>query len=196
MSAHPVEYRTRAVEDVSFPNRTITVLAVPYEATTDKVVYRGRNYMESFAAGAFNGIADRQQKTMVRREHTGPTIGRVTQWVDTPKALLCEMRMATTPLGDETLTLASEGMLFPSVGFYLKRHSDQELNNRSDPARRYIRRAFVEHVAMTDAPAYDEVEVLDVRSAARLDADAAPLVTPRLDEWVEYLSSRRAGLSA
>lgn len=201
MTAPPIEYRSAAVADVSFPDRTITVLAVPYEQTTDKVVYKGRNYAESFARGAFNGISTRQmsqqEKTMVRREHTGPTIGKVTKWTEGTDALFCEIRVAQTSLGDETLQLTHERMLYPSVGFYLKRLSDQELNHRSDPARRYIRRAFVEHVAMTDAPAYDGVDIVDVRSAATDPVtDSERVTTPRLDEWLEFLSMRRAGLNA
>ena len=192
-----VEYRSAEVADVRWPERTIVVKALPYESPTDKVVYKGRNYVESFARGAFNGINERQSKIMVRREHQGPTVGKVERWRDAPEALYCEMRMATTPAAEETLTLTGEGMLFPSVSFYLKRGSDQELNHRSDPARRYIRRAFVSHVALTDEPAYDGVDVLEVRSAAIPTTDAPPQVaTPRREEWLEYVQSRRAGLSA
>ena len=46
-----VELRSSQVAEVKFPQRIITVLAVPYEQPTDKVVYQGRQVTETFARG-------------------------------------------------------------------------------------------------------------------------------------------------
>ena len=200
-----VEVRSAAVSDISFPERMITVLAVPYETSTLEhptlplVMYRGRLYAESFARGAFTGVESRNGKVMANREHVkGSTVGKVVAFhPEAHEGLIADVRIAKTLAGDETLTLADEGMIFPSVGFAVVKGSDQELDHRSTPNRRYVRRAFVDHLGFTEDPAYIGADVLAVRSAA----DVAPLEpepqsTPRLDEWIQYLQSRRAGLSA
>lgn len=191
-----VEWRSAEMTDVQFPNRTITVLAVPYERPTDTVVYRGRQYVEAFARGAFNGIETRPKQVAVNREHVkGTTVGTVTRFdPHASEGLIAEIRIAQTPKGDETLQLAHERMIWPSVGFYIKKPSDEELNNRSTPAQRWIKRAFIEHVGMVEAPAYVDVDVMSVRGDDFQLVDAASLprlVTPKLDEVVAYMATRR-----
>lgn len=196
-----VELRSAAVAEVKFPERIITVVAVPYEATTDKVVYKGRQYVESFARGSFAGIEARNGKVMANREHSkGRTIGKVVAFYpDAYEGLIEDVKIAKTGEGDDVLALAEEGMIFPSVGFAVMKGSDQELDHRSTPNRRYIRRAFIDHQSFVEDPAYTGADIVAVRSSAEQAADAAMLeqaCTPRLDEWVQYLQSRRAGLSA
>lgn len=202
-----VELRSSAVAEVRFPERIISVLAVPYETPTSNhpvipvVAYRGRQYVESFARGAFTGVEARNGKVMANREHRkGATVGKVERFdPNAHEGLIADIKIAKTPAGDETLALADEGMIFPSVGFAVVKGSDQELDHRSQPNRRYIRRAFVDHMAFTEDPAYIGADVVSVRTAAELAADAAALEhvsTPRLDEWVQYVQSRRVGLTA
>ena len=64
-----VEYRSASVAEVKFADRIVTVLAVPYEQETSLVVYKGRQYVESFARGAFNGIEKRSRPVIANREH-------------------------------------------------------------------------------------------------------------------------------
>ena len=196
-----IEWRAAETVDVKFPERTVTVLAVPYERPTDTVVYRGKQYVEVFARGAFNGIEKRPKTVAVNREHVkGMTVGKVeTFHPDATEGLIAEIRMASTPAGDEALTLADERMIWPSVGFYVKQPSDQELNNRSNPPQRWIKRAFVEHLSLVEGPAYVDVDIVSVRSDEASDiaaADLATLNTPNLDEWVAYVASRRAGVAS
>ncbi len=201
-----VELRTAAVSDISFPDRVITVLAVPYEQSTYEhpvvplVPYRGRLYAESFARGAFTGVESRNGKVMANREHVkGSTVGKVVAFhPDHHEGLIAEVKIAKTLAGDETLALADEGMIFPSVGFAVVKGSDQELNHRSTPNTRYVRRAFVDHMGFTEDPQYVGSDVLAVRSAANVDDEPQPpsIATPRLEEWLEYVSARRVGISA
>jgi phage head maturation protease len=133
------------------------------------------------------------------KHRQGSTVGKVVAFhPDAHEGLIADVKIAKTLAGDETLALADEGMIFPSVGFAVVKGSDQELDHRSTPNTRYVRRAFVDHMGFTEDPAYIGAGVLAVRSAADAppERNTEPLSTPRLDEWVQYLQSRRAGLSA
>jgi phage head maturation protease len=200
--AAPIESRAATVGEVSFPQRTIEVLAVPYEQEA-LVEYRGELWMESFERGAFNGIQNRpaDRKVKAYRDHaagahtrgtnTAGLIGEVTTFdPDRPDGLVGSVRIAPTPLGEETLTLANMGILGVSIGFGV-RGSDQVLNRSQEPPRRRIRRAFVDHLAFPDNGAYEGAQVIDVRRERQEAADLPKLETPRLDEVIAWLESRR-----
>jgi phage head maturation protease len=196
----PIESRSATVEDVSFPERMIEVLAAPYgqEAIVE---YRGQLWRETIERGAFDGIEKRPEKFHVKvfRDHEdGPhlrgtgrsgLIGKVVSFSpEPPEGLLARAKIAKTPLGDDTLTLAQEGVLGVSVGFGV-RGSDQVLNQ--PPGTRRIRRAFVDHLAFPDNGAYEGAQVIDVRSRQRQVEDLPKLETPHLDEVVAWMESRR-----
>lgn len=192
-----LELRAAQVSEVRFKDRIITMLVVPYEKPSDGVIYRGRAWRESFAHGAFEGVEQRAGRVRVNREHRkGNTVGKVVEFYpDAAEGLVADVKIVASPSGDETLALADEDMISPSVGFRLKKGSDQELNSRSNPPTRYIKRAFIDHIALVEDPAYTDAGVLAVRDAPDFvsAADLPPLTTPRLDEWNAYLASRRAG---
>jgi len=177
-----VELRSSSVAEVKFPQRIITVLAVPYEQPTDKVVYMGRQVTETFARGSFAGIESRNGKVMANREHVkGATVGKVvTFYPDASEGLLEDIKIAETPRGDEVLALANDGMIFPSVGFAVRKQSDQDFDRTN--STRYIRKAFIDHMAFVEDPAY----------AGAVDELESDIATPRLDEWLGFIMSRRA----
>jgi len=196
----PVEQRAASVGEVSFPQRTIEVVAMPYEQEA-VIEYRGELWKESFERGAFDGIEKRPNRVKAFRDHapgaalkgtnTSGLIGRVVSFApDRPEGLYAVTKIAKTPLGDETLALADEGVLGVSVGFGV-RGSDQILN-RVEMKRR-IKRAFVDHLAFPDNGAYDGAQVVDVRGKREEARDLPKLDTPRLDEVVAWLESRRQG---
>jgi HK97 family phage prohead protease len=198
-----LELRGAAVAEVRFPERTITLLAVPYESPTpdDKpVVYRGKLYREVFRRGSFDGIEQRSDKIRVNREHRkGDTVGKAVRFDPySQEGLITELRMVASPRGDETLALAAEDMLSPSVGFGV-RGSDQAFDPRSKPyPTRYVNRAFLDHIALVEDPAYTGAEVIDVRGDQEFvnAANLPPLHTPLLDKWTAYLAARQAGVAS
>lgn len=196
----PIEHRRSTVGEVSFPERTIEVLALPYNEEA-LIEYRGELWRETVAPGAFAGVETRDKNKRVKafRTHedgahlkgTGLSglIGEAVRLEDDPTAGLgATVEIAPTPLGDETLTLASRGLLGVSLGMRV-RGRDQEFN-RADRTRR-IHRAFVDHIAFPDYGAYEGAGVLAVRSAAPEAADLPRLDTPLLDDVVSWMQSRR-----
>jgi phage head maturation protease len=194
----PVESRAASVEGVDFPQRTIEVLAVPYEQEA-VVEYRGEIWRESFERGAFDGIEKRPNRVKAFRDHEAGAhapgtsrsglVGRVTSFApDRDDGLVGVVKIARTPLGDETLSLADEGILGVSIGFGV-RGSDQVLDRTEQ--RRRIRRAFVDHLAFPDDGAYEGAGVIDVRRERAPASELPKLETPRLDEIVAWMESRR-----
>lgn len=194
-----VELRSATISEVKYPERIVTVFAVPYESASrpGTVVFRGRQYTEVFARGAFKGVESRNGKVRVNREHRrGDTVGKVETFHDTHEGLIADLKIVKSPAGDEVLALADEDMISPSIGFAIQKGSDQQLDTRSDPPTRYIHRAFVDHMGLVEDPAYGATGVLSVRNLSGEPDEFEGVSTPRLDEWVSYLMSRRAGVTA
>ena len=196
----PIESRSATVEDVNYPERLIEVLAVPYEQEAI-IEYRGELWRETIERGAFDGVEKRPNRIKAFRSHddgahltgTGRSglIGRVTSFSpERREGLVGTVKIAKTPLGDETLTLANEGILGVSIGMGVR--GRDQVFNRSERTRR-IRTAFVDHIAFPDNGAYEGAQVIDVRSGKTRTAGELPrLETPLLDEAVAWLESRRS----
>lgn len=195
----PVEARAAVVGEVNFPERTIEVLAVPYDQEA-LVEYRGELWNESFAPGSFDGVEKRPNRVKAFRDHEAGAhfqgtqrsglIGRVVSFhPERSEGLGAEVKIARTPLGDETLTLAEEGILGVSVGFGV-RGRDQVLDRAN--RRRRITRAFVDHLAFPDDGAYEGAQVIGVRAALPSAADLPRLDTPNLDEVVAWMQARKS----
>lgn len=178
----PIEIRaaTAEVADVNSQQRLITVIAVPYEQVA-KIQYRGEMWDEMFSRTAFDGIEKRPQRVRVNREHVrGDTVGKaVAFYPDRKEGLVAELRIAKTAKGDDALGLAEEDCLSSSIGFGV-RPSDQMLDRRAMTRR--INKAWLDHIALVESPAYDGADVLDVRDAYGRAATLGPLSTPVLDD--------------
>ncbi len=155
---------------VSFTDRIVSVIVVPYEEPA-LVPYAGEVWEEVFSRGAFANL-DLQRTVRVNRGHdTSRTVGKVVRFDLTDRrGLVADIRIAATPLADETLTLADEDMLSASVGFGVNPRTGLILN-RATRTRRIID-AVVDHIALVESPAYVGAKVLAVRSA-----------TPHLDRY-------------
>lgn len=186
----PLEYREASLVGVNFAQRTVEVVAVPYEEEA-LVEYRGEIWRESFMRGSFNGVEGRPGRIRANRDHDKTrTIGKALRlWPSREEGLVAEIRIGQTNLGDETLALADEDMLSVSAGFAVP-GSGQVLER---PFRR-ITKAILDHLAFVESPAYLGARVLSVRGeeAPVMAADLPPLVTPRLDEITAWLNSRKA----
>ena len=173
-----------ALADIDTKLRLIDVIAVPWEQE-GLVMWRGQPWKEVFVRGAFDGIEDHAGRIPVNREHTrGQTVGRiVTLDPHHDAGLLARVKVARTPLGDETLALAEEDMISGSVGYFVKDPADVRLNSKIKLRR--VTRAFLDHFSFTEAPTFEGAEVLAVREGLR-PAEMEPLPpTPSLDEILD-----------
>lgn len=183
-----LEFREATLAGVNFDKRLIEVVAAPYETPT-RVRYRGNLWEESFERGAFDGIETRQGQVRVNRDHDkSRTVGKIVQfWPSRLEGLVTEVRIAKTPLGDETLALADEDMLSASVGFVVKKPSDELLDRRSMTRR--VKRAFLDHQSFVESPAYPDARVLSVNAQHDqyvLASELPDVQTPCLDELIAF----------
>ena len=107
----------------------------------------------------------RAARIHVNRDHNRErACGRtLTLYPDRDEGLVAHLRMSPTPLGDETLALAADGVLHASVGF--KPLPGGEKWSRD---RRQVRltKCWLSHIALVPEPAYEGAAVLAVRSPA------------------------------
>ena len=174
-----LEFRSATVTGTSFPKRVIELVVMPYE--TEAIVdYKGRMVREVFSAGAFDGIERRANRVRVNRDHDATrTVGRAIRFQPShTDGLVGELRIAQTPLGDETLALADEGLLDASAGF-LPMPGGETWETRS---RRRLTKAWLGHIAMVPDPAYETANVLAVRSQAPTAPPGGVVATPNLDQ--------------
>lgn len=169
-------HRHAELLEVSFPDRTLELVVMPYETAT-LVGWQGRMVSETIARGAFDGIERRANRVRVNRDHElARTVGRaVAFYPSRQEGLVAEVKIAHTELGDETLTLADDGILDASAGF----RPMPGAMRWADRSGYRVTKAWLGHIAMTPDPAYEDAKVLAVRSAA---AGGVPVSeTPNLD---------------
>ena len=159
-----LEVRSVADVDVDRRQRVIEIIAAPHDVET--TIYEPhRSYRESFVRGAFAGCEQRVERIRVNRDHdVQRLVGRAVR-LD-PHAfegLVADLKIARTPLGDETLELAGDGCLDASVGFAIPAGGDTWSHGQT---RRRVTRAHLDHVALVPAPAYETANVLAVRHLA------------------------------
>jgi HK97 family phage prohead protease len=170
-----LEIRAAQIDDVAFPQRLIRLIVMPYDTETT-VAYKGRMITEICARGAYDGIERRANRVRVNRDHeVSRTIGRATAFhPNRDEGLVAELRIANTPLGDETLTLADEGILDASAGFGVMPGGE----TWKGQSHRTLTKLWLGHIAMTPEPAYETANVLTVRTTADTVAGGS---TPNLD---------------
>lgn len=194
-SRQPVEFRNAQVHSVDFTERVIQLIAVPYGEETVVADHDGRPLREVVERGSFRGIETRSDHVTVNRDHDyGRTVGKAVSYrTDDPAGLVADLYVSDTDLGNETLRLASDGVLKASVAMVVRR-SDQTIRK----GLRRIHRAFLDHIALVPNPSYKGARVLAVRQERELPAageDQPP--TPNLDaiqnELGEFLDRLRDG---
>lgn len=175
----PIEIRSAApISAVTFPERTIELIAVPYDEWT-WVEHRGRMIEESVAPGAFGSVEKRAQRINVYMEHDREhRVGFVQKLrADNPPGLWAQLliRQGSRDVLDD----AADGMLSASVGMAVS-PDDQTWEH----GRRRIHRAYLDHIGMTAQPAYTGAEILDVRHKPTVIATPVS-ATPNLDRILE-----------
>ena len=170
----PLEIRAAIQTGVSYAERLIELIVMPYETETI-VEHRGKLVREVIARGAFDGIERRANRIKVNRDHDlQRTVGKtVSLHPSRSEGLVAEVRIAGTELGDETLELANEGILDASAGFRPMPGGEQW---PSSDLRR-VTRGWLGHIALVPDPAYETANVLSVRSKS----DTVVVATPNLE---------------
>lgn len=180
---NPVEIRSAETVDVRFPDRTVTLRAMPYEVPTYRVVREGRQITEIVSPGAFNGCERRKDVRAYRNHDKTQTVGRATGlFPDRPDGLIAQIKVANTYLGDETLELAADHLLDASVGF-----APVQQRWSADRSERRIVSAYLDHIAFVGDPAYETANVLDVRRSATIEVPSVSVATPNKDAIIAKL---------
>jgi HK97 family phage prohead protease len=182
----PIEIRTATIESVSYPERIVELMAVPYDEPA-VVEYRGRILEETVAAGAFGAISNRARKFLVNFNHN-PDV-----WLGTvlaldsanTRGLRATIKMRRTPEGDQALDDCADELLGASVGMAVA-PGDQ----RIDGTRRRISKAYLDHIALTPTPAYAGAAVLEVRSSPVVELALEPGATPNLERALALMARR------
>lgn len=192
-AAEPILYRSASVVGVNFAQRIIEFVAAPYDEEA-VVIWRGEPWRELFERGAWDGIEKRPNRVKTNRDHDKTrTVGKIVNWWPSrQEGLVGATRISQTPLGDETLALADDGVLGPSVG-YAAPSRYVRLDKRDRPGLRSVKKAFMDHLAFVPDPTWETAAVLTVRNAAEplAAADLPPLATPNLDELRAWLDARK-----
>lgn len=172
-----LEFRSAQLVDVRFPERVIELIVMPYEEET-VVEHRGKLIREICSRGAFDGVERRANRVRANRDHDiTRTVGRaVALHPSREVGLVAEIRIAQTPLGDETLALADDEILDASAGFLPFPGGERWLETRT---LRRLEKCWLGHIALTPDPAYEGANVLAMRTRDR--PAATETSTPNLD---------------
>ena len=159
------------IADVSYPKRTVTVIVAPYESPT---VINGphRSFTEIVERGAYDGVQRRAGNIKANRNHDWDRLaGKVVDlYPDREEGLVADVRMFTTDVGNETLTLCAEQGLSASAGFGLMRENGStgpvkpgaEVWENNRTVRR-LKELWLDHVSFVPNPAYPNAAVINVR---------------------------------
>jgi HK97 family phage prohead protease len=179
--------------EINTKQRLIDLIAVPWDQEAE-VPWRGEMWREVFRRGAFDGLSDHAGRVLVTREHTedqrGDVVGKLV-YVDPQfnAGLFARAKIANTNLGDETLALAEEDMVAPSVGYRIKERDDIRLNHRL--RMREVLRAFLDHLSLVGYPAFAGAHVLAVREEQSGPVDPPPQAHTLDEAWANpaYLAA-------
>lgn len=166
--------RSAAIDDVAFGKREITFIAVPYGVEAIVPDWRPQATREKFMGGSFDGIESRTRSITLNRDHSHERVIGAARGFNTkdPRGLIATFKVSNTPLGDESLQLAADGVLHASIEFGAR---SQDAAIKDGVMTFY--RAFLRHVGLTPDPAYEGADVLNVRTGEPI----TDTPTPNLD---------------
>lgn len=180
----PAQDRSGQVLASDWTQRTITVIAVPYGEPA-LVPFRGEVWREIFDRRAFVNaveVAEPDRVRVNRGHNKSDGVGKVVHFDPTDRrGLVARISVARTLRGDDTLGLAVGGALSASLGFGVL-PGGEKLDHTTKT--RVITRAFIDHLALVESPAYRGAQVLEVRGGARTLSVAAAREDPIL-RWAQ-----------
>jgi HK97 family phage prohead protease len=185
----PIELRSATVTAVDYPDRTLSLIVAPYDEWAE-VEYKGRIIEESIAPGAFGAVRNRARKFLVNLEHDPARwVGTVLDLVpDNPTGMQAKVKIRRSAEGDQVLNDAADELLGASIGMAVAPR-DETIEGH----RRRIRKAYLDHIALTATPAYLGAQVLEVRSAPPVVTPPAISSTPNLDLILAERHAREYG---
>jgi phage head maturation protease len=177
-----IEFRAAQVADVSYPNRTVTVIVAPYETPTVINTPAGQ-FTEVVSRGAYDGVQRRAGSIRANRDHNWQRMaGRVTDLhPERDEGLVADVKIFKTMLGEETLELCADDGLSASAGFGLMRTEGSSGSVKPNAEQwqgktRRLNELWLDHVAFVPNPAYETAAVLDVRDAEPVLLVARPFL--------------------
>jgi HK97 family phage prohead protease len=179
----PIELRSAEVADLNYDQRIVTVIVAPYEQPTP-VMWQNEVWTEQFERSAWDSLKNmRPDRVRANRAHDRRmTCGRAVKFrTNDPRGLIGEVKIAKTPLGEETLELCRDNCLSVSAGFAAL--PKDQLIDRSAKMRR-IRTAFLDHIGFVEDPAYPGAEVLEVRENEIIIPDERMTSRPEIEKWM------------
>jgi phage head maturation protease len=190
----PLEFRQAAGEiiDVSFPERRIELVVMPYETET-RIDEPGRSYIEVVARGAFDGVQRRLSEIKVYSDHqvsTDTTLGKtLALHPSRSEGLVADLQISRSR--EDVLIKADEGLLGASAGFAVMAASNGHPRGEEWRGRSYRRltRLWLGHIALTPEPAYPQAQVLAVRDASPTNGERGPM--PNLERYRLELARRQ-----
>jgi HK97 family phage prohead protease len=185
----PIEIRSATITGVDYPEREVSLIVAPYNEWGE-VEHNGRIIEESIAPGAFGAVRNRARKFTVNLEHDATRwIGSVLD-LDTndPRGLTGLIKIRRSAEGDQALNDAADQLLGSSIGMAVAPHDETYEGNR-----RRIRKAFLDHIALTPVPAYLGARVLEVRNAPPTVVPPVTSSTPNLDRVLAERREREYG---
>jgi HK97 family phage prohead protease len=181
----PIEIRSAPVASVDYPERVLSLILAPFDEWAVVETRTGALIEERIERGAFGAIRNRARKFTVNYDHDPE------RWLGTvldldpedPRGLVGTVKIRRSPDGDQALNDCADGLLGASIGMAVAPGDETVANGR-----RVIRKAFLDHVALTPTPAYVGAEVLEVRTAPPAIVPPVLSSTPNLDK---ILAERR-----
>jgi phage head maturation protease len=183
----PLEFRFKEygeIVDVSFPERRIELIVMPYETETEITEPGGRSYTEVVARGAFDGVQRRLSEIKVYSDHqvgVDTTLGKtLALHPSRTEGLVADLQISKSR--QDVLIKAEEGLLGASAGFAVMAASNGHPRGEEWRGRGYRRltRLWLGHIGLTPEPAYPGTMPLSVRNAEQEQS-----VTPMLDRYLE-----------
>lgn len=185
VAEQPMILRAFAVDAVDVTGRTVVLRCVPYDTVQ---VVRDRlpdgtwtpPYREGWRRGAFRRIVAAAHRVPLvvgdhaRRADPSCDVGRGVEFAEQPDGLIGSFVVDASPFGEHALQKVTTGQWRgASIGARPLRHVDDGDLTRGGTRWRTL--AALDHVLLTETPAYADAGVLAVRAA---DADA-----PLLAHW-------------
>lgn len=163
--------RSWAVDGAAADGRTVTVRCVPLDTVAVVRDKDGPPYREMIASGAFRKLQAAAHRVALRTGHDYSPfadVGKGLGFVERDGGLIGTFRVDESPFGDHALFKVTDGQWpYVSIGANV-------LRSRKDGDVTVRTLLHLDHVALTDSPAYAGAEVLAVRDDP----------SPRLAHWL------------